>query len=47
MTKEEFQKQTEALKKYCAQDTWAMVEILNSLRKMIQQMSKSRQKIRI
>ena len=36
MSKEEFKKQTEALKKYCSQDTWAMVEILNALRKMIQ-----------
>ena len=36
MSKEEFKKQTEALKKYCSQDTWAMVEILNALRKMVQ-----------
>lgn len=34
MTKEELKLKQEALKIYCRQDTWAMVEILNGLRKM-------------
>ena len=35
MTPEEFALKYEALRIYCQQDTWAMVEILNSLRKLI------------
>lgn len=35
MSQEEFRKNYEALKVYCQQDTWAMVEILNALRKLI------------
>ena len=34
-SKEELEKQQEALKIYCRQDTWAMVEILNALRKLV------------
>jgi len=36
MPKEEFQLKYEALRIYCQQDTWAMVEILKGLRKLIQ-----------
>ena len=35
MTKEELLKTQEALRIYCQQDTWAMVEILNALRKLV------------
>lgn len=35
MTKEELALKQEALKIYCRQDTWAMVEILNALRKLV------------
>lgn len=35
MTKEQFDRTYEALRVYCKQDTWAMVEILNKLRKKI------------
>jgi len=35
MTKEELKLKQEALKIYCQQDTWAMVEILNALRKLV------------
>ncbi len=34
-TKEELEHCQEALKIYCAQDTWAMVEILNALRNLV------------
>ena len=34
MTKEEREIKQEALKIYCRQDTWAMVEILASLRSL-------------
>ena len=34
-SQEELKKQQEALKIYCRQDTWAMVEILNALRKLV------------
>ena len=34
MTKEEFNLYYEALKIYCQQDTWAMVVILDALRKI-------------
>ena len=34
MTKEEYNLYYEALKIYCQQDTWAMVVILNELRKL-------------
>ena len=40
MSKEELQLKQEALRIYCRQDTWAMVEILNALRSL----SKERQK---
>ncbi|MBN3490902.1 DUF2779 domain-containing protein [Acholeplasma equirhinis] len=36
MTPKEFKQKYDALVTYCKQDTWAMVEILNSLRKMVQ-----------
>lgn len=36
MSKEELDLKYEALKTYCQQDTWAMVEILNALRKLVQ-----------
>lgn len=36
MSKEELEEKKEALKIYCSQDTWAMVEILNALRKKVQ-----------
>ncbi len=35
MTKEEFKKNYQALLKYCTQDTWSMVLILNSLRALV------------
>lgn len=35
MNEEEKQAKQEALKEYCKQDTWAMVEILNGLRKIV------------
>ena len=35
MSKEEFAIKYEALRKYCQQDTWAMVEILQELRKLV------------
>ena len=35
MTKEELLKTQEALRIYCQQDTWAMVEILGALWKLI------------
>ena len=35
MSKEELQSTQEALKIYCQQDTWAMVEILDALRKIV------------
>lgn len=35
MSKEEFNLKYEALRIYCQQDTWAMVEILNALRKLV------------
>lgn len=35
MTEEEKEAKREALKEYCKQDTWAMVEILNGLRKLV------------
>ena len=34
-SKEELQLKKEALKIYCQQDTWAMVEILNNLRELV------------
>lgn len=35
MNEEEFNLKYEALKEYCKQDTWAMVEILNGLRELV------------
>ena len=35
MSREEFELKYQALKIYCQQDTWAMVEILNELRKKV------------
>jgi len=35
MSKEELRLKKEALRIYCQQDTWAMVEILNALRKLV------------
>jgi hypothetical protein len=34
MDQKTFEKKYEELKEYCKQDTWAMVEILNALRKL-------------
>ena len=45
MSKEEFLKNYQALEKYCTQDTWAMVEILDSLRKKLQNVKKSSKKV--
>ncbi len=41
MSKEEFALKYEALRIYCQQDTWAMVEILNALRNIVKDMSKN------
>ena len=38
MNEEELAKTRENLKIYCRQDTWAMVEILNSIRKIIDEL---------
>lgn len=35
MSKEVLKEKQDALRVYCAQDTWAMVEILNALRKIV------------
>ena len=35
MSKEEFNLKYKALEIYCKQDTWAMVVILNELRKLV------------
>ena len=37
MTQEEREQKQEALIEYCKQDTWAMVEILNGLRKIVEE----------
>ncbi len=44
MSKEEFDLKYEALRIYCQQDTWAMVEILNALRNVVKDMSKNSEK---
>ena len=41
MSKEEFALKYQALIIYCKQDTWAMVEILNSLRELVKDLSKN------
>ncbi len=41
MSKEEFMLKYQALIIYCKQDTWAIVEILNSLRELVKDLSKN------
>ncbi len=45
MSKEEFALKYKALEIYCQQDTWAMVEILNALRKIVKETSKNSENI--
>ncbi len=45
MSKEEYALKYQALIIYCQQDTWAMVEILNALRKFVKDMSKDDEKV--
>ena len=45
MSKEEYALKYQALIIYCQQDTWAMVEILNALRKLVKDMSKKDEKV--
>jgi len=40
MTQEELKLKQEALRIYCRQDTWAMVEILNALRSLSKECKK-------